>query len=399
MPNQFGIDTSSVEGILGALAGIAHTDLDAHEKGEHGALAASMVEYVGSVPDDTPIRVPFAEKREAKTSRPRGYVTSETPAETDVPTIKVDQWAMDEWMQSDMDMARLNSGIGAARYLAEFMGTRVEGVLRSIDAYILNALRANANVAIDTVGAGPLASIDDFANMNQILSEVEAPMSNLCAVGSSSAAGNYFKIGSNQRVDEAGTSAQRERGLLGMINNIQVYRDTGLNVVGNVGSVRAHGAAVATVNGAHPAGSRTITVDGARQALVVGDTIEMGDGGPVYVVGQDFDPSGTQITLATRGGLRSAVSDGTVIGQFHTAAPHTYFFPRSGVRVFIGDPSPAADDADTRGLASYVPITIPGMSAPVIARLAAYPQTGQIRYELLVRHTVHVQSRYNNILI
>lgn len=246
-------------------------------------------------------------------TRPQTVSTNYAPSMTipegvdqtvDNKTMVLDTYASIQIPYTGEDQLHLNNGAG----YATVYGKQVEQAMRSIcnkmELDLMVKLALGAGNGYGTAGTTPYATdMKDLPNLVKLLIDRGCPDDgNISAIYDTTAAVNIQNLGNLYKVNEAGDAGLLRNGILGNLYNVMLRRS------GQVGKPAVGTGASYVLNGAHPLGTKSITVKTGTGTVLAGDIVTIN--GNKYVVDVGVGAAGT---FTINSGLIAAGVDGNTV--------------------------------------------------------------------------------------
>lgn len=249
-------------------------------------------------------------------------------------------------------------------------------VVNEVEADVA-ALYVTASRAVGAAGTTPFGTVNDFsdfANVSRILEENGAPESDRHLVLGSAA---RFNIRAKQallfRANEAGTDALLRRGVIGLVEGLDVHGSA--QIPASVTKGTANGAyLVNNVPGPYAIGSTVIAVDTGAGTVLAGDQVTFAGDSNVYVVASAL--AAGSLTLAAPG-LRKTLADGVAMTIEAANFVPNMGFHRNAIQLLTRAPAmPEGGDAAT----DVIEITDP--ISGLAFQIARYGEYRRVRFEV-----------------
>jgi hypothetical protein len=148
-------------------------------------------------------------------------------------------------------------------------------------------------------------NLQDMAAIAKIMDDISRPTSDRAFVGNSVAIRQFRSLGILTAADQNGSDTTLRTG------NILPIFGFGIGQSGGFQTMAPGGGSGYLLNGAHPEGAATLTVDGGSGALNKGEIITIAGDSTKYILVAGVPSGGTEIKIA--GGLKKAAPDNAAI--------------------------------------------------------------------------------------
>lgn len=257
--------------------------------------------------------------------------------------------------------------------LARQFAESVRALTNEVEAD-LAALFVNASRATGTAGTAPFASdLSDPANVLKILLDNGAPqIGDKQMVINTTAGAKLRSLATLNKANEAGTTELREMGKLLDIHGFAIRESAAIKA-----STTQAAAANYVVDGAHTAGSTSITVKTGVAAIKAGTLFTIADnGGHVYVVAEDYVGGAGNLKINAPG-LVGAVADTKALTVATTTYAANMAFERNAIKLLARTPA-MPDGGDAADDVTTITDPLSGLSFQV----AQYRLYRRIKYEV-----------------
>ena len=256
-----------------------------------------------------------------------------------------------------------------ARQFAESVRALTNEVEADLAALFVNASRAHG-----TAGTTPFASdLSDPANVLKILLDNGAPqIGDKQMIINTTAGAKLRSLATLNKANEAGTTELREMGKLLNIHGFDIRESAAIKA-----STTQAAAANYVIDGAHAAGSTTLTIKTGLAAIKAGTLFTIADGGGhVYVVAADYAGGAGNLSINAPG-LVVAAADTKALTVATTQYAANMAFERNAIKLLARTPAmPEGGDAADDVMTITDPIS--GLSFQV----AMYRLYRRVKYEV-----------------
>ncbi|MDE0052519.1 MAG: hypothetical protein OXO52_22275 [Rhodospirillales bacterium] len=275
-------------------------------------------------------------------------------------------------LTAEEEMALVNGGT-ASDVMMQSVMEAFRALTNEVEKDLAVEAAGAASRAVGTAGTTPFGTKDDlgdFAQPGLVLDLNGAPIMNRSLVIDPEAKAKLIQTqASIFRVDEHGDPLGRRRGIIGMINNLDVGTSGGLGKHtpgAGSGYLVNHGAGYAI-------GDTAIVIDTGSGALKRGDVITFADDDHQYVIAQDRTGAGT--LHINKPGLRQALANNKAITSV-AAFSRNVALAKSAV-VLVARP-PAVPSMGDAGVRTYMQDPVTGL----VFEIATFPQVRQNTFEV-----------------
>lgn len=232
-------------------------------------------------------------------------------------TISKSRYTKFSW--SGPEQKAVNAGPGFLTVQQDQIAQAIRALINEMEIDLSAAHAANSSRAFGTAATTPFATgadLSDLAQVNKILQDNGAPMSDLHLVlGTAASANLRGKQSQLFRVNEAGTDAMLRRGELGRLMNFALHE------TGQVNAATAGTGASYVINGAQTVGTTSLPLITGSGTILAGDVVTIGSF--KYVVKTGIAAPGTIVLNAP--GLVAAASNGATVTVNATSTRNAAF--------------------------------------------------------------------------
>ena len=256
-----------------------------------------------------------------------------------------------------------------ARQFAESVRALTNEVEADLAALFVNASRAHG-----TAGTTPFASdLSDPANVLKILLDNGAPqIGDKQMIINTTAGAKLRSLATLNKANEAGTTELREMGKLLNIHGFDIRESAAIKA-----STTQAAAANYVIDGAHAAGSTTLTIKTGVAAIKAGTLFTIADGGGhVYVVAADYAGGAGNLSINAPG-LVVAAADTKALTVATTQYAANMAFERNAIKLLARTPA-MPDGGDAADDVMTITDPISGLSFQV----AMYRLYRRVKYEV-----------------
>ena len=256
-----------------------------------------------------------------------------------------------------------------ARQFAESVRALTNEVEADLAALFINASRAHG-----TAGTTPFASdLSDPANVLKILLDNGAPqIGDKQMIINTTAGAKLRSLATLNKANEAGTTELREMGKLLNIHGFDIRESAAVKA-----STTQAAAANYVIDGAHAAGSTTLTIKTGLAAIKAGTLFTIADGGGhVYVVAADYAGGAGNLSINAPG-LVVAAADTKALTVATTQYAANMAFERNAIKLLARTPA-MPDGGDAADDVMTITDPISGLSFQV----AMYRLYRRVKYEV-----------------
>ena len=257
--------------------------------------------------------------------------------------------------------------------LARQFAESVRALTNEVEAD-LAALFVNASRAYGTAGTAPFASdLSDPANVLKILLDNGAPqIGDKQMIINTTAGAKLRSLATLNKANEAGTTELREMGKLLNIHGFDIRESAAIK-----SSTTQAAAANYVIDGAHAAGSTTLTIKTGVAAIKAGTLFTIADGGGhVYVVAADYAGGAGNLSINAPG-LVVAAADTKALTVATTQYAANMAFERNAIKLLARTPA-MPDGGDAADDVMTITDPISGLSFQV----AMYRLYRRVKYEV-----------------
>lgn len=229
----------------------------------------------------------------------------------------------------------LRNGGNDQEWFRQLIAQSMRTLRNEADVAAYAAIKKGASRALGTAGATPFSTgVDELADMNNLLFNLGAPMTDAQFVMSSAARANFMKTGVYQYAYANGSDADRTAGILS--------REFGFSLRASAGiTLHTQGAAANYVlNADAAAGATTLDVKTGTGAASAGSVFTVGSDADKYVLNTAI-AAHTDDLLINRPGLATSGAEDEAIGFVGNYTPCLAFERSAVVGVFRAPDIPA----------------------------------------------------------
>lgn len=254
---------------------------------------------------DDVVRSAFTRPQTVSTTyAPSMTIPEGTDQTVDNKTMVLDTYASIQIPYTGEDQLHLNNGAGYATVYGKQVEQAMRAICNKMELDLMAKLALGVGNGYGTAGTTPYASdMKDLPNIMKLLIDRGCPDDgNISAVYDTTAAVNIQNLGNLYKVNEAGDAGLLRNGVLGNLYNVVLRRS------GQVGKPAVGTGASYVLNGAHPLGTKSITVKTGTGTVLAGDIVTIN--GNKYVVDVGVGAAGT---FTINSGLIAAGVDGDTV--------------------------------------------------------------------------------------
>jgi hypothetical protein len=262
------------------------------------------------------------------------------PASAAAPAPTTVQVPLDFWQEVNFPLTEKhislleNADQTAPMFLQNAVGPIVEAITGSILATYRGIYGFVGTPGVTPFGASPA----EAQRAKTILTRQKCPRFMRKLVLNSGAYGNATGLQNFRLVDQAGTSETLREGEIGRAYGFDWHEDVGFDGISHISTPLTAGAC--TVNGAHPVGATTISINKATNAspLVAGDIITFAGGTQTHTVVTSVNLAVGNTNVSIQPPLQNARAGGEAVTLQASHAINLAFHPMA----FAFDSRPAA---------------------------------------------------------